>query len=112
MEIKSKVWLMNEGRMVFGKGRRELLEAILAAGSISAAARGLGLSYRHAWSMINSSEKRLRRKLVERVRGGAGGGGARITAYAARLLEKYRSIEREFERLAGEKTRELEKSGD
>lgn len=77
MELNAKVWMSQNGRVVFGRGRAELLDAIDAAGSISAAARRLGMSYRHAWTILRTSEKRLGRPLVHRSRGGAGGGGAR-----------------------------------
>ena len=107
MELNFKIWLTHGGEMVFGRGRAELLEAIDRTGSISAAARRMGLSYRHAWAMLDSSEKHLRRELVERARGGAGGGGARMTAYGRRLLERYRSVETEFAALAGKKANEL-----
>ena len=59
MELRSKVWLLHKGKMVFGRGRAELLEAIGRTGSISAAARELELSYRHAWPMIRARAKRL-----------------------------------------------------
>jgi molybdate transport system regulatory protein len=108
MELKAKIWITHHGGIAFGKGRAQLLDAIEKTGSISAAARLLGLSYRHAWSMLESSERLLRRSLVERTRGGRRGGGARITPYAARLLEKYRSIGDRFSQLAREESHELD----
>lgn len=108
MELKTKIWVTHKGRMVFGRGRAELLEAIDSGGSISEAARRLGLSYRHAWAMLRESEKHLGRRLLDRARGGSGGGGARLTRDGRALLGKFRSIEADFVKLAGEKQNELE----
>ena len=108
MDLKSKVWLEEGGALCFGPGRAELLEAIDGAGSISAAARKMGMSYRHAWTMLRTSEERLGRPLVRRSRGGAGGGGARLTDDARVLLGRFRAIEGDFSNLAREKQRELE----
>jgi len=108
MKLKVKVWIEREGELVFGRGRAELLERIEKAGSISAAADGLGMSYRHAWSMLRTSEERLGRPLVERTRGGPGGGGATLTAEANALLQEFRAVEADFAKLAREKERELQ----
>ncbi len=102
MELRSKVWLLHNGKMVFGKGRAELLEAIGRTGSISAAARELELSYRHAWTMIRASEKRLGLTLLRRTKGGSGGGGATLTGEARALLSRYREAETKIRSLAGE----------
>ncbi len=103
MELNFKIWVTHGGEMVFGKGRAQLLEAVERSGSISEAARALGLSYRHAWSMISASEKRLGCALVERSRGGRGGGKARVTDCGRRLLACYRRAEAEFAALAEKK---------
>ena len=108
MELKVKVWMERGGALCFGRGRAELLEAIEASGSISAAAAKMGMSYRHAWSMLSASEERLGRPLVERRRGGAGGGGARLTNHARRLLAEFRAVERDLSALAREKQRGLQ----
>ncbi len=100
MELHFKIWLTHDGEMVLGKGRLQLLEAVDATGSIAAASRSVALSYRHAWSMISTSEKRLGRELVERYRGGRGGGTARLTPYARRLLTKYGKLQSRFAQLA------------
>ena len=93
MELNAKAWITHNGEMVFSRGRAELLEAIDATGSISAAARRLDMSYRHAWSMIRASEDHLGRPLLDRTKGGAKGGGASLTDAARALLEAYRAIE-------------------
>jgi molybdate transport system regulatory protein len=65
MEIKHKIWLENEGRVIFGPGRVELLKAIDACGNLSAAARKLDMSYRAAWGRLKASENRLGMRMVE-----------------------------------------------
>jgi molybdate transport system regulatory protein len=62
-------------------------------GSVSAAARELGMSYRYALERITVVEKRLGRSLVERTRGGKEGGGAKLTAFGYELLGDYRGME-------------------
>lgn len=108
MELNVKIWLTRNGETVFGRGRAELLKAIDADGSISAAARRLGMSYRHAWTMLRTSEQRMGRPLLQRSKGGAGGGGARLTDLGRTLVEKFAAIDAEFRDLAREKGNELQ----
>ena len=93
LELKAKAWIARDGELVFGKGRAQLLEAVDATGSLSAAARRLEMSYRRAWSMIGASEERLGFALLHRSKGGANGGGARLTQAARDLLDAFRRIE-------------------
>ena len=76
MEIRSKFWLEIDDEPVFGRGRRFLLEAIDAHGSINQAAKEINISYKKAWSYIKTMEERLGISLVERHVGGRNGGGA------------------------------------
>lgn len=89
MKVKSKVWIEEDGKPVFGEGREYLLELIDTLGSINKAASSLGISYRRAWSYINSMEETLKMSLVERSRGGSGGGGSRLTAEARTFLGRF-----------------------
>lgn len=93
MEIKSKLWLESEGKPVFGRGRRFLLEAIDAYGSINQAAKEINISYRKAWGYIKAMEERLGIKLVTRQAGGRNGGGAALTEEAREFLRKYEALE-------------------
>ncbi len=65
MEIKHKLWLEKDGRVIFGPGRFELLEAVEECQSLSAAAKKLKMSYRAAWGRLRASEDRLGIPLVE-----------------------------------------------
>jgi len=99
VKIKSKFWIEVDGRPVFGRGKRCLLEAIDKHGSISRAAREINISYRKAWSHLNAMEERLGMRLIERQIGGKGGGGATLTKNARTILEKYREMESGLQKL-------------
>jgi len=75
--------------IAFGPGKAALLLAIEQAGSISAAARALGMSYRRAWLLVEEMNTSFREPLVATATGGANGGGARITAFARTILSRY-----------------------
>ncbi|HEY2464975.1 MAG TPA: LysR family transcriptional regulator [Steroidobacteraceae bacterium] len=82
-----------------GPGKIALLEAIKSTGSISDAARSLGMSYRRAWMLINSLKQGFSEAVTVSSAGGAGGGGARVTSFGASLIKHYRMLEREIGRL-------------
>jgi hypothetical protein len=65
VKIKHKIWLERDGKVVFGKGREELLKAIEECHSLNAAAKKLQMSYRAAWARLKASEDRAGIKLVE-----------------------------------------------
>jgi molybdate transport system regulatory protein len=89
IQVRSKIWLEASGRPVLGEGRRALLQAIEDSGSISKAARVLGITYRKAWGQVKFMEEQLGIPLVLKLTGGVGGGGARLTREARDLLAKY-----------------------
>lgn len=76
-----------------GPGKVDLLEAIASTGSISAAARAMGMSYRRAWLLVDTMNHCFKSDLVETVVGGSGGGGARVTQLGHELLGRYREME-------------------
>ena len=86
MQIKSKIWLEKNKRLVFGEGKSEIFKLIQKYRSINKAADRMGISFRHAWSYINEIEKRLGVRLIQRTKGGIGGGGSRLTNYARELM--------------------------
>lgn len=77
-----------------GPGKVDLLEAIDATGSISAAARSLGMSYRRAWLLIDTMNRCFRRPVIDAEAGGPRGGGAHLTPLGQRIALHYRSAER------------------
>ncbi len=78
---------------MLGPGKADLLEGIAAHGSIAAAGRGMSMSYKRAWSLVEEMNAAFREPLVERSRGGAQGGGAWLTPAGAAVLENYRKLE-------------------
>ncbi|WP_019025050.1 MULTISPECIES: winged helix-turn-helix domain-containing protein [unclassified Thioalkalivibrio] len=76
-----------------GPGKAMLLEAIREKGSISAAARSVGMSYRRAWDLVETMNQSFRDPMVETAKGGSGGGGARVTEFGERVLARYREME-------------------
>ena len=79
--------------LAIGPGKVALLEAIAQTGSISAAAKTLGMSYRRAWLLVEAINTAFRRPLVETLTGGRSGGGARVTKLGTEVLRRYRAIE-------------------
>ena len=77
-----------------GPGKVALLAAIAETGSISAAARSLGMSYRRAWLLADTMNRCFRSPVVEAAPGGRGGGGARVTALGREMLERYQAMEK------------------
>lgn len=92
LQIRSKVWLEIDGQPFLGGGRLRLLRAIADTGSINAASQQLGISYRKAWSQLQEMEKHGI-PLVEREKGGSGGGRSVITAEARELLNKFDQLQ-------------------
>lgn len=80
--------------IALGPGKAELLERIQETGSISAAARRMGMSYRRAWVLVETMNQSFRRPLVETAKGGAGGGGARVSDLGLEVLARYRRMEK------------------
>ena len=86
-------------RLVLGAGHRlgpgkiDLLEAIAATGSITAAGRSMGMSYRRAWILIDEANRMFTTPLVTTAAGGAGGGGAHLTDLGRDVIAAFRRIE-------------------
>ncbi len=76
-----------------GPGKADLLEAIGRTGSISSAARELGMSYRRAWLLVDEIGKLFKRPIVTTAAGGVRGGGAALTDFGRALVTAYRRIE-------------------
>lgn len=80
---------------MIGPGKAELLDRIGRSGSIAAAGREMGMSYKRAWELVGTLNAMFRDPLVERTRGGPGGGGAVLTPAGQEVLDLYRVFERQ-----------------
>lgn len=76
-----------------GPGKAELVERIAATGSISAAARAMGMSYRRAWQLVEALNKTYNEPVVTTAIGGTRGGGARVTVFGKHLVVRFRAME-------------------
>jgi molybdate transport system regulatory protein len=88
-----------------GPGKIDLLEAIKDSGSLSQAARNLGMSYRRAWLLIDSFKAGFSEPVTSATTGGRGGGGVTLTKFGEGLVDSYRALEREFAVLAARRLR-------
>ncbi|SRR5258706_16049025 len=77
-----------------GPGKIDLLEAIAVTGSITAAARRLGMSYRRAWLLVDTMNRCFKNPVVDAETGGRRGGGTQLTAVGAEAVRRYRRIEK------------------
>jgi molybdate transport system regulatory protein len=98
--IKVKLQAYNGPEIAIGPGKAALLEAIDRTGSISAAGRELGLSYRRAWLLADVMNRSWAEPLITTAKGGSHGGGACLTALGHEVLTLYRDLERAVQRVS------------
>ncbi len=103
MEIRYKIWLERKREVIAGNGKINLLKIIDELGSIQRAAEKMGLSYRHAWGMIQKMERRAGFKMVETTVGGKEGGGATLTSQAKELVRWYLTFRDTLDKFIKEK---------
>jgi molybdate transport system regulatory protein len=77
-----------------GPGKVQLLEAVRDLGSISAAARSMGMAYRHAWELIDDMNQCFRSPVVTGTSGGRAGGGATLTPFGEEVVRRFRAMEK------------------
>jgi molybdate transport system regulatory protein len=106
LKLKAQLYCGDEPAM--GPGKADLLEAIAASGSISAAGRALGMSYRRAWLLVDSMNRCFRDRLVETTAGGGQARGARVTAAGRDVLARYRTLETRLAAVAADDLAGLE----
>lgn len=94
--LHGRVWIEGPEGAFLGYGRVVLLERIREHGSISAAARSMEMSYRHAWKLVDSMNSQSRKPVVERSTGGRGGGGAKLTETGEQAIECFWAAHRDF----------------
>lgn len=87
--------------IAIGPGKVDLLEAIGATGSITAAAKALGMSYRRAWLLVDTMNRCFLTPVVTTEAGGASGGGTRLTPMGAEVVRRYRSMEAKAAKAGG-----------
>ncbi|MBB5685627.1 winged helix-turn-helix domain-containing protein [Sphingobium boeckii] len=98
--LKLKAQLYCGDEIAMGPGKAALLAAIAETGSISAAGRALGMSYRRTWLLVDVMNRCWKTPLVETAAGGSKGGGARLSALGGQVLDSYRVLETAIEQAA------------
>lgn len=91
-----KLWLEVDGRPIIGDGRAELLEEINRCGSLSKAAKNLGISYRHAHDLVDNLNDRCGVPIIVTSIGGSDGGGMRVTEYGMKLVNEFAILRKDI----------------
>ena len=106
MEIKYKIWIEENGKVIFGKGRDEILKSIEEQHSLNAAAKELGMSYRAAWGRLKASEERMEKKLVatrDKEK------SLQLTDQAKTIITRFEKLEEDVENILKEAERDFKK---
>lgn len=91
--VQFRLRIYRDDSIAFGPGKVAVLEAVAETGSISAAARQLGMSYRRAWMLIDEMNNALSSPAVNTAAGGSRGGGTALTPVGEEIVKHYRAIE-------------------
>ena len=94
----TRIRILSGDQIALGPGKVSLLEEIDRSGSISKAAQKLGLSYRRAWTLVDTMNKNFKSYLVTSTAGGGKGGGTYLTPLGSKMVRTYRAMERKAER--------------
>jgi molybdate transport system regulatory protein len=90
--LDGDVWMTVGGQSLGGQGRIGLLGAIEKTGSITHAAKAVGMSYKAAWDAVDTMNNLAGAPLVERSAGGRGGGSTRLTERGRQLVQRYLQV--------------------
>jgi molybdate transport system regulatory protein len=85
--------ILGPGSPAMGPGKAELIARIEATGSISAAARDMGMSYRRAWQLVEAINLSFSEPVVVTAIGGKRGGGASVTEFGRQLIAQFHAME-------------------
>lgn len=96
--IQGSIWMTAGGENLGGKGRIELLTKLVEHGSITQAAKAMGMSYKAAWDAIDTMNNLAGEPLVARSVGGKGGGGTQLTARGKQLVDNFHMIDQAHRR--------------
>jgi molybdate transport system regulatory protein len=91
-KIKSRIWIESNNHILLGEGRVALLKEIEQKGSLSKAAKSLGISYKKSWNLIDSVNKSSKKNVITTTVGGKNGGGAELTEYGKKLVAVFDEI--------------------
>jgi molybdate transport system regulatory protein len=106
-DLRGRVWIEGLDGTYLGYGRVVLLERIKQHGSISAAARSMEMSYRHAWQLVDSMNRQSRKPVVRKSTGGRGGGGAVLTEAGQQAIDSFWAAYRDFNDFLSARSKQL-----
>lgn len=106
MEIKYKIWIEEDGKVLFGKGRDDILKAVEDRKSLYSAVKKLEMSYRAAWGRLKASEERMGIKLVET---GPKEKSIQLTTEAKAIIERFEKLEMDVESLLQDADQDFKK---
>jgi molybdate transport system regulatory protein len=109
VNVSGKIWMHKADKEFLASDRIALLEKIREHGSITKAAKAVGISYKTAWEIIDTINNLSDKPLVVRMTGGRGGGGTHLTREGATVIDHFRTIQKEHEKFLG---KVAEKVGD
>ena len=107
MELEASLWLHKSGQKLFGGERIALLEKIDELGSITHAAKAVGISYKTAWDLVNLMNNLADKPLVDRSAGGKGGGGTSLTKAGREVIQQFHIFQEEHRRFLDSISRRL-----
>jgi molybdate transport system regulatory protein len=90
--LRFRLWIDIDGERFFGPGRADLLQHIHETGSISKAAKAMGMSYKKAWAMVDEMNSKAHTPYVIAQKGGQKGGGTELTKAGAEIVKAYQKI--------------------
>jgi len=106
-KIEVRVWIEETEGAFLGIGKIWLLENIRKTGSITNAAKEMKMAYRQAWQLVEEMNQRAEKPLVEKLLGGKGGGGAKITEAGENAIALFYEIENRIKDFAQKETQKL-----
>jgi len=105
--VEVRVWIEEAEGAFLGIGKIWLLENIQKTGSITNAAKEMKMAYRQAWQLVEEMNQRAESPLVEKLLGGKGGGGAKLTEAGERAIAVFYEVEKRIKDFAQRETQNL-----
>lgn len=106
-QLQGRLWIQGAEGTFLGYGRVVLLERIREHGSISAAARSMEMSYRHAWDLVDAMNRQSTTPVVEKSTGGRGGGGAKVTDAGNQAIETFWAAYQDLDAFLAQRSKSL-----
>ena len=106
--VKNRIWLEGNEGTFLGNGRIKLLHLIHKTGSIKKAAKELKMSYRKAWSLLDSMNKQAKDAYLIKSSGGSGGGGTEVTEAGLKAIENFKSLDQKCQQFLNEELKKMD----